>query len=216
MPHHSSAEEALGLHAFAVSFTATVMARTEDTPGVKVGGEARQWQVQTGTQRFDARLAFSCLVEPEPGDQVACWRDADSEPGVYITALLHRAPGGAPQRLRLAPQSELHGGQLHVHLEAAQLQAESLSVWARSMHSMGELCKATWGQLRLAGSHLSTVFDQQVHHAGMHQRTVAGLDRVQAQVLEQRADELMHLHAPTVLTEGDRLVKTRGAQIHFG
>lgn len=205
-------EDGLGLNALAVSFVGTC--DSSATPG--------QWLVRSGGQRYSARLAFSCLVEPAPEDQVACWRSPQDD-GVYILAILARNNNSAPQTLRLAPRSEWHGKELTLHTQALQvkttsadLEADQVSLVARSLSTLGELCKATWGQLKLAGASLSTTFDQQVHHARLHQRTVEGLDRTHAQVLEQRADELVHVRAPTVLTEGDRVVKTRGAQIHFG
>ncbi len=52
--------------------------------------------------------------------------------------------------------------------------------------------------------------------AGSHSRSTAGLDRVEAQTLQLEAEALVDVHAPHVLTTGETLVKTRGAQIHFG
>ncbi len=207
-------EDGLGLHTLAVSFTAHVDAAMADGA----------WALRAGGQRYSARLAFGCLVEPAVGDQVACWRAMEPLAGsgpaaqspVFILSVLTRADSATPQRLRLAAQSELHAGHFNMHAQTVELNTGSASLVARTLHSVGELCKATWGQLRMVGASLSTSFDQQVHHARMHQRTVDGLDRVQAQVIEQQAEALMHLRAPNVLTEGDRLVKTRGAQIHFG
>jgi Protein of unknown function (DUF3540) len=211
-PRGATAPDPLGLHALAVSFVATA----EASPALG------QWWVRSGGQRFCASLAFSCLVEPALGDQVACWRSPDGG-GVHIVAILSRCDETAPQTLRFAARSQWHAGDLKLHSQtlevqtnSANLAADSANLVTRSLLCVGELCKSTWGQLKLAGASLSTTFDQQVHHARIHQRTVDGLDRTHAQVLEQQADELVHVRAPTVLTEGDRVVKTRGAQIHFG
>jgi hypothetical protein len=157
-------------------------------------------------QRFEARLAYSCLVQPAARDRVACWRGSDV---THVLAVLSRPDEQATRQLQLGERCEVHAGKLDIH-------AADASFCYRSLLAVGELCRHTVGQLRLAGATLSTVFDRQVHHARQHQRTVDGLDRVQAQIIEQHADELMHLQARHVLATGEQLVKVCGAQIHFG
>jgi Protein of unknown function (DUF3540) len=157
-------------------------------------------------ERIEAQRAYSCLVAPVPGDRVACWHGSE---GVHVLAVLKRRDAAAPQRIELAADCEVQASRI-------TLRADEVNLVYRALLSVGELCKVTVGQLKLAGAMLSTVFDRQVHHAGQHQRTVDGLDRVQAKVLEQQADELLHIQARHVLANGEQLVKVRGAQIHFG
>ncbi|NRF66454.1 DUF3540 domain-containing protein [Aquincola sp. S2] len=194
--------DAVGAQALAVSFSAEVEA---------VEADGLTLRVRTGSQRFSAQPAFSCLVEPAPGDRVACWRAALPEGGdaVHIVAVLARPDAAAVQRLKLAPKAE-------VVAQDFTLRTDSASFVYRSLQTIGELCRATIGQLRIAGASLSTVFDQQTHHARQHQRTVEGIDAVKAQVIDQQASELLHLQAETMLANGERVVKVRGAQIHFG
>jgi hypothetical protein len=157
-------------------------------------------------QRLEARIAYSCLVQPAARDRVACWRGSDA---THVLAVLSRPDEQATRQLQLGARCEVHAGKLDIH-------ADDASFCYRSLLAVGELCRHTVGQLRLAGSMLSTVFDREVHHAGQHQRTVDGLDRVQAQIIEQHANELMHVQARHVLANGEQLVKVCGAQIHFG
>jgi hypothetical protein len=66
------------------------------------------------------------------------------------------------------------------------------------------------------GNTCSTVFDQVQHYAQRHLRTTQGLDRVQAQQLDLQAEQLLQLHGQHTLVDGEKLIKARGAQIHFG
>ncbi|MBI5255967.1 MAG: DUF3540 domain-containing protein [Burkholderiales bacterium] len=217
--------DAVGAQSLAVSFAAELIAADEDG----------RYAVRSGQQRYAAQRALSCLVAPEPGDRVACWRvaEADGADSVFIVAVLARQPGGQGVRLQLDAGAELsahdgtltlratkavqvHTGSCEVQAEQLQVQAQSVSFVYRTLQSIGELCSATLGQLKLVGASLSTVFDQETHHAQQHHRVTEGLDMVDAKVIRHQAEDLMHLQAESLLANGDRLVKMRGTQIHLG
>lgn len=224
--------DALGTQALAVPFVATVVTALGD-----------ECTVRSGTRMSGARRAMGCLVLPEPGDEVACWRVArqGGDDAVYILGVLARptpagdtaAAGASSVRLQLGPDATLgvRDGRLAieatlgVHINATQctLDCERLEVRAgqvsfvyRALQSVGELCQATLGQLRLVGQVLTTVFDHQTHHAQQYRRSVEGVDALDAEVVDHRARELMRLQGRNLLSEGDRLVKVRGTQIHLG
>lgn len=200
--------DAVGVTAMAVNFVATVEAVDED------GG----LRLRAGRQTWRARRAFSCLVEPVAADRVACWRAMSAEGGdtVHVLAVLERADAAAPMHLALAPDTALSAGRLAIETTELSVRTGAASLVYRSLQSIGEWCHATIGQLRVAGAALATVFDQESHHARQHQRTVDGLDLLDAKVVDHRASDLMHLQAENVLANGDRLVKVKGGQIHFG
>lgn len=200
--------DAVGAHALAVNFVATVEAAEAD-------GTLR---LRCGRQAWRARRAYSCLVEPVAGDRVACWRAVSDDGGdaVHVLAVLERADATAPMRVALAADTELAAGKLAVTTDELAVRTGAASLVYRSLQSIGEWCQATIGQLRLAGASLATVFDTESHHARQHQRTVDGLDLLDAKVVDHRASDLMHLQAENVLANGDRLVKVKGGQIHFG
>lgn len=206
--HDAELTDAVGAGALAVNFVATVESIDDD-------GTLR---VRAGRQGYRARRAYSCLVEPVAGDRVACWRCVSDDGGdaVHVLAVLERATAAAPMRLQLAPETELAAGRLSISSDELAVRTGAASLVYRSLQSIGEWCQATVGQLRLAGAALSTVFDQESHHAHQHQRTVDGLDLLDAKVIDHRASDLLHLQAENVLANGDRLVKVKGAQIHFG
>jgi hypothetical protein len=70
--------------------------------------------------------------------------------------------------------------------------------------------------MKLIGSLFSTVFDRATHFSKHHLRTTDGVDRVQATHIEQDAGQLLRLSGEHALINGEKLVKTRGGQIHFG
>jgi hypothetical protein len=202
--------DAVGAQALAVTFAGELVAAEAD----------EAFTVRCGAHRYAAQRAHSCLVEPEVGDRVACWRVADGQGGeaVFIVAVLTRAAGAQGLKLALGEGVELgaRAGTLSLKADALDVQVGAASFVYRSMQSIGELCSATLGQLKLVGAALSTVFDRESHHAQQSHRVVDGLDRVDAKVMQHHASELMHLQAANVLTNGERLVKFKGAQIHLG
>ena len=50
----------------------------------------------------------------------------------------------------------------------------SLTFEIQDIPAIGELCRATFGQLKLVGHALSTVFDRETHHAQQNHRVVEG------------------------------------------
>lgn len=214
--------EATANQALAMNFVAEVLAQRDD------GGFEL-----AAPEPCLATPAVSCLVVPQPGDRVACWRVAAGEAEtVYILAVLERR-SPQPTRLCLAPGAELtvHDGaaelsatkslrllspELSAQADTARLDAGDATLVARALSTIGEVVSATVGQLRLVGALFSTSFDHQVHHAGQHRRTVDGVDRVDAQVIQQQAGTLLQLQGENLLANGERVVKMRGAQIHLG
>ena len=213
-----------GTQALAVTFVADVISVAEDGSTM----------VRAGAQRWTAQRALSCLVEPLAGDRVACWRVADGEAtAVFMVAVLTRQAPAAGIRLRLDAGTTIdaHDGalafrvahSLRIETASCELESERLSVRTgtasivyRSLETLGEMCRATLGQLKLVGASLSTVFERETHHAQQHHRVVEGLDFIDAKVMHHRASELMHLQADNLLANGDRLVKVKGTQIHLG
>ncbi len=223
-PADASWREAVNLPSLAVPFVARVVANLDGGP----------CQVRMGNVVHDADCAASCLVPPRPGDQVACWRVAqDDGDAVFVVAVLTRADAGAALQVRLADGVSLsgHAGSLAIEARDAvrldsptcRLQADSFemrvdkaSLVYRSLQSIGEVAAATVGQIRLVGAMLSTVFDRQIHHAQQRQTSVDGVDRTDAQVIQQCAGSLLHLQGENLLANGDRVVKMQGTQIHLG
>ncbi|MFH0132454.1 DUF3540 domain-containing protein [Variovorax sp. VaC1] len=178
--------------------------------------------VLSGTLQRNGRRAASCLLEPRVGDSVACMEVAPKE--LWILAVLQRE-GGQAHVLRLsgdtrvqvddgaltfaAPRLALHGDQLEVRAREGRMAVESVELVGRHLRVVGSVVK-------LVGSVLSTVMDRVSHYSRHYVRTTDGTDRVAATHVECEAKQLLRLSGEHTLVNGEKLVKTRGGQIHFG
>lgn len=183
--------------------------------GVVSAVEANELQVTLAPGVCSARRAVSCLIEPLVGDRVACLCESDGS--VWITAVLERPQAAdtvhtlsceGPLTLRASTLS-LAAGSLQLDADQAALRCEQADLMGTRLNIMG-------GTLKAVGSVLSTVFDRVLHHSRQHLRTTEGLDKVQADQLVCQASQLLELHGEHTLINGEKLVKARGAQIHFG
>jgi len=184
--------------------------------------------ISSGTVR--GRRAASCLLMPEVGDTVA-WLNTTGDEG-YIFAVIERGIQGV-QRLSIRGDAvlDVEGGSLAIrsreslHLQTRLLSTDSEELRLTSQKStvifgilegFGDTCRATLNQLQLIGKQMSSVFERVTHTSQHSQRFVEGMDMVQANTMDYRAQQLMSLESENVLTNGSRLVKTRGGQIHLG
>ena len=216
--------------ALAVTFAARVIDGCAD----------RGYTLHAGGRPCAAQRAASCLLEPEAGDTVACWRVSDDETGdaieararVFITAVLTRAQSTSAC-LSLAGDVELRTPTGALHIAAAttlawtapacKVDSDELHLRSRALHvactaidAVSAACSAAVGQLRLVGALCATVFDRETHHAQQHQRSVEGVDRLDANVIDHEARALMQLRGENLVANGTQLVKLRGAQVHIG
>lgn len=178
-----------------------------------VAGGASQVMLAAGVHT--ARRAVSCLIEPLAGDRVACLCEPDGS--VWITAVLER-PQAADTEHTLSCDGPLtlRASTLSLAAGSLQLDADQAALRCEQADLMGTRLNVMAGTLKAVGSALSTVFDRVLHHSRQHLRTTEGLDKVQADQLVCQASQLLELHGEHTLINGEKLVKARGAQIHFG
>lgn len=181
-------------------------------------------QISSGGVQAHARRALSCLLEPRPGDTVACLRVAPDE--WWVTSVLQREDESVPHLLSLSGNTtlQIERGCLSVQATDLSLRAdESLEVAAaqgRLAVDTGELTgrelRVSAGVLKLVGSVFSSVMDRVQHFSRHYLRRTEGLDRVHATHLDCEAEQLLRLCGEHALINGEKLVKARGGQIHFG
>lgn len=178
--------------------------------------------VTSGGWRAQAIQAASCLLEPTTGDSVACLQVAPDQ--VWILGILAREEG-APNVLHLHGSTELRVSQGDLKLQAGTLTTSSQHLHMASQtaevavdtaHVAGRQLQLTAGAIKLVGSLLSTTMERIQQFSKSYLRSTDGLDRVSATHVEMQAQQLMQLNAQHTLVSGEQLVKTRGAQIHFG
>ena len=179
------------------------------------------WSLDCAGQPRLARRAASCLVEPEPGDTVACLEGGGR---AWVTAVLERAAGGpatvcASGGLRIGGPGaplELQADTLTMRAQRLQAEAEQATVTLEQADLMARRLNIVAATVRSVGALWSSVFDRVQHFSQQYQRTTEGLDRVEAAQLQCEASQLLQLHGEHTLINGEKLVKARGAQIHFG
>jgi hypothetical protein len=190
--------------------------------GIVTGARGDGYSVTSGEVVSRARRASSCLLEPAPGDSVACLIVAPDE--LWILAILQREDGThnvlrceGPTRLEVTSGAlQLDAETLQIDSGRFALRAASVDVETDKALVLGRELRVIGSAIKLVGSLMSTLFDRVTHHSKHHLRTTEGLDRVQATHLEQQAEQLLRLSGEHTLINGEKLVKTRGSQIHFG
>lgn len=173
------------------------------------------WCLRAGAQQVRARQAFSCLVAVQAGDTVAALLDDQQQ--WWVMAVLER--GGAQDVVLQARGAlELHAGTVVRAQggERLELDAPQLRLRCEQADAVAERANLIGGAFKLIGATLSTLFDRVHHHSKQHTRHTEGLDRTQAEHMELQARQLLQVHGEHALIEGEKLVKARGAQIHFG
>ncbi|HUR21933.1 MAG TPA: DUF3540 domain-containing protein [Vicinamibacterales bacterium] len=190
--------------------------------GMVVGHAERVFTVDSADGLLQASRAASCLLEPVIGDVVACLRLAPDE--VWIIAVLEREEGventlrcDGPTRIVTGPAAlTIESGAMHVQTEDFVLKAARAEIAADSAEVVGSELRVIGARMKLIGTLLSTVFERVTHFSKHYLRTTEGIDRVQATHIEQEAAQLLRLSGEHALINGEKLVKTRGGQIHFG
>jgi hypothetical protein len=190
--------------------------------GIVVDHAEGVFEVDSADRVLDARRAASCLLEPVIGDVVACLKVAADE--VWIIAVLRREEG-VENTLRCDGATRIATGQatltiesraMQLHSEDFVLKAARAQIASDTVHVVGCEVRVIGATMKLIGSLLSTVFERATHFSKHHLRTTEGIDRVQATHIEQDAGQLLRLSGEHTLINGEKLVKTRGGQIHFG
>lgn len=190
--------------------------------GIVTACEGETFSIVSGGMQATGRRAASCLLEPASGDSVACLLVAPDE--FWILAVLQREEGVGNTIRCAGPTSidtggaplTLCGETVRIQSHRFALDTSQATVSADDAEVVGRDLRVVGSTLKLVGSLLNTVFDRVTHFSRMHLRTTDGLDRVQATQMELKANKTLQVSSEHALIQGEKLVKTRGGQIHFG
>jgi Protein of unknown function (DUF3540) len=180
------------------------------------------WCITSGGLQASAKVAASCLLQPSAGDSVACLKVAPAQ--VWIMSILSREEGvmnvlhcKGETRLQVTQGSlDIQAQTLSMQSQHLQVAAQSAEVVMESAHIAGKQFKLTAGLIKVIGSTLSTVMERIQQYSKNYTRHTDGSDLVNAKHMQMQARQLMQLDAEHTLISGERLVKARSAQIHFG
>lgn len=187
--------------------------------------------LEQGGEVVEARRAESCLLAPEPGDEVLAAHTADGR--VYVTAVLER-PGDGQRCLEVPGDAAIRtpGGRLEVtardglnlrtpgeiNLTSAGLNLTAAvgRVMVDNATFAGQVVRAAWGQVMLRAASADTTVDRLLGRFKLRSTKVEGLDRQHAGTLQQEVDGVHTSQSEYSVTRARRDVRVDGRQIIMG
>lgn len=177
------------------------------------------------------RQATSCLVEPEVGDLVLL-SVPTNDAGGYLLAVLERKGNhtklAVPGDLELAaPRGRVRvSGEAGVELatgKTLELRSDELRVQARVGRLFFEECAAiirsafaSLTRLTHVGEVLDLLVDRVTQRSKQSIRAIEGTDHTQAENVDIKASNDIHVHSTRTVMQGREIVKLDGGQIHLG
>lgn len=165
-------------------------------------------------QEIAAQRAFSCLVEPEPGDRVLVARD---DAAAFVLAVLERR-GEAPLRIALPGGSSLSAGEGRLDLAAGTLvvQARQGDVVVDDLALRAGKATLRVGAATVIAEAIETLAQRVIGRFRRSYRFVEESEQLRARDIDQRAAGHLHLKGDTATIQAGAVVKVDGNQIHLG
>jgi hypothetical protein len=200
------------------------------TAATLIACQGQNARIESDGDVSDARIAFGCLIRPEPGDRVlTCAADGS----VWIVSVLERHTG-APARLWT--EGDLAIVSVHGDISLAAARAITVDAAARArvtapeidLHAglarfvLDELLqigrKAHWyvAKIRSVGEVFETFAGHLLCRARRSSRFVEGSDQLRAGDIDHRADGTLQMRAETMFMTADTVVRVDADQIHMG
>lgn len=208
----------------------TGLASCADTTATVLARQGRVVQIAAGDWPCAARVAFSCLVQPEPGDEVLI---AEAGGSLWVLAVLERhgtapalllaegdltivAAGGA---LRLAARDDvavdagatarLAGAEVEVHASVLR------SVVDEVLH-VGKRITGHVGVLRVVAELLESFAEHRLLRARRSTRLIEQTDHLRSGEIDHAATGTVQIQAKQAFISADTVVRIDAAQIHMG
>jgi len=197
---------------------------------VVIAREGRDAQVACDGVVCSARIAFGCLIEPEPDDHVLT---ALVDGTIWITSVLERHSDVPPRlwadgdlgivsgngtialsaartveidsgtKVRIAaPEIDLHAGVARFVLDELLQVGRRISWYVSRLRSMGEL--------------VETFAEHVLTRAKRGSRFIEGSDQMRAGYIDHRAEGTYQLQAEAAFVTADTVVRVDADQIHMG
>jgi hypothetical protein len=192
--------------------------------------DGRSVQIGRAGENLNARIAFSCLVQPEPGDLVAT---QDAGGVIWVTAILER-PTQTPMRLLAEGDVSIASAHGNISIAAAgrvqvdagdcvgisgaelELQAGVARFILDEHLQIGRRATYYVQKIRSAGQVLEQIAETVLTRARNLTRFVEESDQLRAGDVDHRAEGTMQLRAKTAFMTADDLVRLDANQIHMG
>ncbi len=176
-----------------------------------------EFLVETPEGRLRALRAASCLLAPEPGDDVLL--AGDRAGGFFVLAVLVRA-GEHPGRITAEGDLvvELESGRFTVAAKDGVnlVSPEAVSISAGRLEAHAGESSFVLGTVKLLSNAVDTVLDRVSQRIKTSLRRVDGLDQVRSGEVDYKAEAMMRLHGENTMMTASKLVKANGKQVHIG
>lgn len=185
--------------------------------------------VHDGAMRA-ARIAFGCLIQPEPGDLVLTSQAAGA---IWITSVLERRSDTPPRlwaegnlgivsargdisltaarTVDIAAGANIRGAapEIDLHASVARFVLDELLHIGR---------RVSWyvSRLRSIGETVETFADHVLTRAKCSSRFIEESDQTRARDIDHRAEGKLQLHAEVAFITADTVVRVDADQIHMG
>ncbi|NDL64397.1 DUF3540 domain-containing protein [Acerihabitans arboris] len=171
---------------------------------------------------WQCRLAASCLLQPQPGDEVLV---AGNDAQLWLLAVLDRADNLQPWSLRVA--GDLHiaaQGALTLHgAERLELRAPALAIRADRgdcrvgrMRYHGQSLSARVDICCIVGKRLESVWQTLVQISHRWLRKVTQTEHARVGQLDYQAVDYARIHGQNVMITAEAVARLDSEQIHLG
>jgi len=199
--------------------------------GTVVEVDGNTYVVQNADGRFRAKRATSCLVDPEPEDEVLF--AGPRTKGLYILAVLAR-PEGRETHLTVPGDLTLQIKNGKLAIAAAEgvdmvtskdismtskefnLRALEGNVFFDQLVYLGKKAFAEVDHVKTAMSYFDSVLERFSQRVKRSYRIVEEFDQLRTGQLDYAAKQNLRLCGKNALVTADALVKVDGEQIHLG
>lgn len=198
--------------------------------GVVVDAPDGDLVVETGSGRFSAAVAVSCLVEPVVDDHVLLAVPPTGE--LYVLAVLGRR-SSEPVRLRIDGDAAIQcAGKLsvfaadtialqspsEVSLTSAKVTTTGIetTISSERLSVVSRLVEAHSDQVKGVLGFVDTVLERLTQRVKRSYRFVEEIDMTRADAVDIRADKTVNLRGKNTFMTAEEVVKMMGEQIHLG
>ncbi|MEA9390971.1 DUF3540 domain-containing protein [Acerihabitans sp. TG2] len=171
---------------------------------------------------WQCRLAASCLLQPELGDDVLI---AGDQAQLWLLAVLTRADGDRPCLLSVPGDLAITPGgtltlrsenSLHLIGQELEIKADRSKFHIKSMHYQGQDLAAWIPKVSIVGQRLESVWHTLVQISQRLLRKVTQTEHARVGQLDYQAKDYARIHAQNVIITSEAITKIDSEQIHLG
>ena len=201
-----------------------------DASGVVIARNGRDVRIAHGGRISEARVAFGCIVQPEPGDHVLT---SIADGTIWVTSVLERS---SETPMRLWAEGDLSivstGGDVSlmaaqsINLDAgkqARLAAAEIDLHAGvarfvldELLQVGRRANLLVGKIRHVSELIETFAEHVLTRVQRSSWFVDECDQLRAGDIDHRAESSLQMRAETMLMTADVVARLDADQIHMG